>query len=64
MAEQVDSRLIMQGNDKIAEHGEKTRFKPGKSGNPKGRKPSILKKLVMSFTRENAFQNTSQTPIY
>jgi len=33
-------------NPDIAEHGEKTRFKPGKSGNPKGRKPSILKKLI------------------
>jgi len=33
-------------NPDIVEHGEKTRFKPGKSGNPKGRKPSILKKLI------------------
>jgi len=33
-------------NPDIVEHGEKTRFPPGKSGNPKGRKPSIVKKLI------------------
>jgi len=39
----------MQGNENIPEYGKETQFSKGQSGNPKGRKPSRLKKFLKDF---------------
>jgi len=37
------------GNPDISKHGEKSRFKPGKSGNPRGRPPSFIKRAAKEY---------------